>query len=403
MKRTKILVVGAGPVGSVAAYRLAQAGLDVALLEAESHHLEDMRASTLHPPTLAMLAELGVLDELEAQGLRAPVYHYRNRKTGNVLAFDMAEISDLTPYPYRLQCEQFKITRLISPLLRELPNAQFHFSRRLLSFEQDAEGVTAHFETPLEIETWRADYIIGADGANSTVRKWLDVAFDGFTYPEKFLTLSTEHPLEKHIPNLAGVNYVADPEEWCVLLKVPSFWRVLVPVLDDRSDEELVSDDNKDAIFSRLIGAEAASTLKTAHRTIYRVHQRVAERYRDRRVLLAGDAAHLNNPLGGFGMNSGVHDAWNLCDKLIAIDKGADPDAMLDLYERQRRTIMQEFVQAQTIKNKQTMESAADDGAGDETAMERELSGLLNDKEGRRAYLKKQAMLSSLEREAAIR
>ncbi len=398
MKRTKILVVGAGPVGAIAAYRLALAGLDVALLESDSSHPEDMRASTLHPPTLAMLNELGVLDALEAQGLRAPIYAYRNRRTGNVLAFDMAEISDLTPYPYRLQCEQFKITRLLTPLLAKLPNAEVHFSRRLASFEQDADGVTAHFEAPLEIETWRADYMIGADGANSIVRKWLNVPFSGFTYPEKFLTLSTEYPLERDIPNMASVNYVADPDEWCVLLKVPQFWRVLVPVTDDRSDEDIVSDANKTAIFSRLIGAEAAEKLETAHRTIYRVHQRVAERYREGRVLLAGDAAHLNNPLGGFGMNSGVHDAWNLCDKLIAIDKGGDAEALLDLYERQRRTVMQEFVQAQTIKNKQTMESSS----GDVTAMEQELSGLLNDKEARRAYLKKQAMLSSLEREAAI-
>jgi 3-(3-hydroxy-phenyl)propionate hydroxylase len=398
MKRTKILVVGAGPVGAIAAYRLAQAGLDVALLETESSNQEDMRASTLHPPTLAMLAEMGVLEELEAQGLRAPVYHYRNRRTGNVLAFDMAEISDLTPYPYRLQCEQFKITRLLTPLLAKMPNAEVHFSRRLLSFEQDADGVTAHFEAPLEIETWRADYLIGADGANSIVRKWLNVPFEGFTYPEKFLTLSTEYPLERDIPNLAGVNYVADPDEWCVLLKVPQFWRVLVPVTDDRSDEDVVSDANKTEIFTRLIGRDAAEKLETAHRTIYRVHQRVAERYREGRVVLVGDAAHLNNPLGGFGMNSGVHDAWNLCNKLIAIENGANADAMLDLYERQRRTVMQEFVQAQTIKNKQTMESSS----GDVTAMEQELSGLLNDKEGRRAYLKKQAMLSSLEREAAI-
>lgn len=401
MKRTKILVVGAGPVGVIAAYRLAQAGIDVALMEADAYPREDMRASTLHPPTLAMLDELGVLAPLEAQGLRAPVYHYRNRKTGNTLAFDMGELSDLTPYPYRLQCEQFKITRLLTKLIADSPKGQMLFQRRLLGFEQDAEGVTARFEAPFEIETWRADYLIGADGANSIVRKWLDIPFEGFTYPEKFLTLSTEYPIERHIPDLATVNYVADPDEWCVLLKVPQFWRVLVPVTDDRSDEDIVSDANKTAIFSRLVGPEIAATLQTQHRTIYRVHQRVAERYRDGRVMLAGDAAHLNNPLGGFGMNSGVHDAWNLCSKLIEICQGGpevDANALLDRYERQRRTVMMEFVQTQTIKNKQAMESSS----GDVTAMEQELAGLLNDEEGRRIYLKRQAMLSSLEREAAI-
>jgi 3-(3-hydroxy-phenyl)propionate hydroxylase len=393
-----VIVIGAGPVGVVAAYRMVLAGIQVTLLEAQPECKEDMRASTFHPPSLEMLAELNVFETLDAQGLRAPVYHYRNRATGEIFAFDLTELADMTRFPFRLQCEQFKLSRLLVQLIDAHPNGAVHFSRRLLSFEQDAQGVTARAESLFEIETYRADYLIAADGANSVVRKWLEIPFDGFTYPEKFLTLSTTWPIETVIPNLAAVNYVADPNEWCVMLRIPSMWRVLVPA-DDEQDGELLSEAHKVKVFSRLVGTEQAVSLQTAHRTIYRVHQRVARRFRAGRVFLAGDAAHLNNPLGGFGMNAGIHDVWNLTGKLIDIDHGsADADAALDLYDRQRRTVMHEFIQAQTIRNKAALEA----GSAAQSDRQREMAEILADDARRRDYLLNQAMFKSLERAASI-
>jgi 3-(3-hydroxy-phenyl)propionate hydroxylase len=394
-----VIVVGAGPVGVVAAYRLVLAGIQVTLLEANADIKEDMRASTLHPPSLEMLETLNVFETLDAQGLRAPVYHYRNRATGEVFSFDLTELGDMTKYPFRLQCEQFKISRLLVQLIEAHENGTVLFSRRLLTFAQDDEGVTARVEAPFEIETLRGDYIIAADGANSLIRKWLDIPFDGFTYPEKFLTLSTDWPIETVIPNLASVNYVADPDEWCVLLRVPGLWRVLVPA-NDEQDRELLSDGRKTQIFSRLVGPENAEALLTAHRTIYRVHQRVARQFRAGRVLLAGDAAHLNNPLGGFGMNAGIHDVWNLTTKLIGIDQdGLDADAALDLYDRQRRTVMHEFIQVQTIRNKSALEAGT---AAAQQNHQREMAAILADDSRRRDYLLNQAMFKSLERAASI-
>lgn len=396
MDHFQVIIAGGGPVGTVAAYRLAQQGIKVLLLESEAALKEDMRASTFHASTLDMMEELGILDDLEAQGLRAPVYQYLNRQSGKALTFDLTEIADVARHPYRLQCEQYKLTRLLVQKLADHPNATVHLSRSVVHFEQDSKGVTVHVETPFEIETYKGDYLIAADGASSLVRKWLGVKFDGFTYPEKFLTLSTDWPLEKHFDKLPYVSYVADPEEWCVLLRVPTLWRVLVPAMESQPDAYLLSDAKKNEIFSNLIGH--SDEVKTHHRTIYRVHQRVANTFRVERVLLVGDAAHLNNPLGGLGMNSGIHDVWNLTDKLVRIlQHGANADALLDLYERQRRTVMNEFVQAQTIKNKKALE-----GKTDQRQTETEIEKILADDKLRRNYMLEQSMYNSLKRAEAI-
>ncbi|MBB5687726.1 FAD-dependent oxidoreductase [Sphingobium boeckii] len=393
----QVLIAGGGPTGMVLAYALALQGVEVRVLESTPRSLEDMRASTIHPPTLDMLKTLGLLDELQEIGLKAPVYQYHNRQTGASYSFDLHDIADLTEHPYRLQCEQFKLVRVIVERLKAMPNAHVEFGTMALHFEQDADGVTVNAETPMAIKTYRTDYLIGADGANSTVRKWLGTEFDGFTYPEFFLTLSTDYPIEAHLPWVAGVNYVADPPKWCVLLRVPELWRILVPVSGDESDEAVTSDARKDEVFRQLLGPDAP-TITTKHRTVYRVHQRVAKTFRDKRVLLMGDAAHLNNPLGGFGMNSGIHDAWNLKDKLLPILlEGANPDPLLDRYERQRRKVTYDFVQAQTIANKKALEEGLAS-----SSREAHFTKLSNDRDARRAYLLEQSMYASLKREAEI-
>jgi len=394
MEKTHVLVAGGGPVGAVAAFRLAAAGIDTILVEALAACPDDMRASTLHPPTLDMLSDLGVLDDLEAQGLRAPTYHYRNRRTGAIIAFDLGELADVSAHPYRLQCEQFKIARLLIGRLQALPTGSARFLHRVTGYTQDAGGVSVDLDTPDGPETIRANYLIAADGASSTIRKATGTSFTGFTYPERFLTLSTAYPIEAHFPGLAGVNYISDAAEWCVLLRVPGFWRVLVPTEASANDADLLSDAKKDAVFNGLTGGDGAGVV-TAHRTVYRVHQRVAGRFHHGRVLLAGDAAHLNNPLGGFGMNSGIHDVWNLTTKLIAAGDGV-ADAALARYDRQRREIAISFVQAQTIANKDAIASG---GNGDrEVAM----AAIARDPASRRDYLLRQSMYDSLAREAAI-
>lgn len=396
--RCQIAIVGAGPVGTVAATLFAQAGFDVILLESGEDCAQDLRASTFHPPTLEMLDSIGITPMLLEKGLKAPIYHWRDRHSGDVIEFDLSEISDTTRYPFRIQCEQYHLSRALAEGLTKYPNAQVRFGHRLLTFKEDDNGVDLWVETMSAVRQLRCDYLIGADGANSIVRKWLGIEFDGFTYPERFLTLSTTLELADHLPNLAYVNYVSDPDEWLVLLRVPSVWRVLVPVNGSLSEEELCSDATKNAIFDRLVGDGAS--VETGHRTLYRVHQRVAQSFREGRVMLVGDAAHLNNPLGGFGMNSGVHDAFNLFEKLEPVLKGkADRETNLSLYDRQRRQVTHSFTQAQTKANMAFIKGGQDDAH--QLRRDSMLAIKQND-EARRAYMLRQAMFQSLADAAAI-
>lgn len=396
--RTQFAIAGAGPVGCTAAIALARRGFEVVLLEAGPDCAQDLRASTFHPPTLEMLDELDITSALIQQGLQAPVFQYRDRQGEEVYNLDLGEIADQTRFPFRVQCEQYKLARQLTERLAGLSNAEVLFNHRVVHVEQNSEGVTIHAETPLAIESIHADFLIGADGANSVVRKWLGVEFEGFTYPEKFLTMSTDFPLEEYLRGLAKVNYISDPQEWLVLLRVPGLWRVLVPAAPEISDAELLSDRIKDGVFSRLVGKDRC--VPTAHRTVYRVHQRVARQFVHGRVILIGDAAHLNNPLGGFGMNSGIHDAINLSDKLAGIVAApARREELLGRFERQRHTVTREFIQQQSIRNKQDMELGS---AEAERRRRSEMRTLVSDSLARRKFLLRQSMLQSVRDAAAI-
>lgn len=387
----QVIIAGAGPVGTFAAYFLAQSGIDVIVLESAPNCMEDMRASTFHPPTLEMLDEIGIAEELIDRGLKAPIYQYRDRQSGERHEFDFSELANDTRYPFRLQCEQFKMAGLLADKLDAHPRAEMRFRSRVVSFSQTSGGVEVNVETPTEIQQIKADYLIAADGANSIIRKWLGVEFEGFTYPEKFLTLSTKTPLQDYFEGLSWVNYVADPTEWCVLLKVPSVWRILVPATGI-PDEELLSDENKTKVFDRLIGN--GSDVVTAHRTIYNVHQRVATKFNHGRVMLIGDAAHLNNPLGGFGMNSGIHDAACLSETLIEIFRSPDhSEQRLDAFDTERRTITHQFIQRQTIRNKKMLEA---DSATAQQAYSAELKAIKNNDVKRREFLLNQSMLNNV-------
>jgi len=395
-ERDRVVIAGAGPVGLVAANVLADAGVGVTVLEAEPRLPENLRASTFHPPTLDMLSKFGASRRLIEMGLVAPRLQYRDL-AGWRADFDFKLIADLTDHPFRVQCEQYKLNHVLAERLARFSHARLEFSSPVSDVEQSASAVTVSVEGPAGRRTEVASWLIGADGGRSRVREALGIRLEGFTWPERFLVASTPFEFADVIPDLREVSYFADPEEWFFLLRVPGAWRAMFPTRQEEEDAEILSDES---IQRRLLRVwKKPGAYEIAHRTLYSVHQRVAETYRKGRVLLAGDAAHLNNPLGGMGMNGGIHDALNLAEKLVRVLCGGADESELDRYERQRRSIALEYVNNITIANKRNLETR---DPQEQRRWRETMTHTANDPALAKEYLTRVSMIASLRKAAAI-
>lgn len=396
MSSDRVIVVGAGPVGLVAAAWLAAEAVPVTVIEAHRDVPDDLRASTFHPPTLDYLSRLGITDSLIEEGLICRYWQFRDRQQGAIATFDLDELRDVTAFPYRIQCEQWKLAhRLRAKLAAD--GVETIYGARAVALAQTSDGVILTTEREDgSREDFSCRYLIGADGARSTVRRELGVEFEGMTLPELFLSLSTRFEYHKKIPDLVNINYIADPDEWYVLLRTPNLWRVLLPTDPDESDADMMRPARVEQRLQSVL--PSAQPYDVVHKTAYRVHERVANRYVGGRVILAGDAAHLNNPLGGMGMNGGIHDAVNLGEKLSAIWHGADP-SLLGRYERQRRKVAIDTVQAQALRNRSIMNERDPDKR---RAFYDELRATADDPTRHRDYVMRSSMIKSLREVEAI-
>ena len=386
--RDRVLIAGAGPVGMVAAANLVRRGVPVTVLEANAALSEESRASTFHPPTLDMLHGLGAAEPLIAQGLKAPQFQYRTKRDGLIAQFDFAAIADATAHPFRLQCEQSRLTRILLQHLRGNGDFEIIFSSPVRGVTQTADGVdVAVMRSGMETETAR--WLIGADGARSETRSALDIEFEGFTWPERFLVVSTAFDFHAVIKGLVSVNYVADPQRWHFLLQIPGLWRIMFPIAANESDELALSHDFAQSLMAQLV--PGIDRYEIAHTTLYSVHQRVAQTFRKGRAFLIGDAAHINNPLGGMGMNGGIHDAINLTDRLAAVWHGSKGDTELDRFDKQRRLVTKEYVERQSIQNKKNLETPGSE-------FRDRLAAIAADPGQTREYLLAVSMISSLRR-----
>jgi 3-(3-hydroxy-phenyl)propionate hydroxylase len=354
MQRRNVIVVGAGPVGSVAALACARLGLNVVLLEQQERIDDSPRASTTQPPTLEILAELGLISEYLRVGLVSRTFQFWERAKPRLIAeFDFERLRGATSYPFVVQTEQHKLANMAIARLREMPNAEVRMAARVASVSQESEHAEVGLESGQNLE---ADYVIGCDGGRSTVRKALDIEFEGYTWPERFLVISTKFDFQVAL-GCCLRNYMADPHEWTNLFKVAGDdlkgrWRAVFNTREDEKDQEALSDAAVRARLSRVYVPEASRDY--LHLNLYSVHQRVAKSFRKGRVFLCGDAAHVNNPIGGLGLNSGIHEAWHLAGLLQRTVRGEAVD--LDAYEKQRRPLNIKYVQEQTIANKKRLE-----------------------------------------------
>jgi 3-(3-hydroxy-phenyl)propionate hydroxylase len=386
-KQDRVLIAGAGPVGLVAAASLVRDGVPVTVLEAGAGLSEESRASTFHPPTLDMLDRLGAAAPLIAQGLTAPQFQYRSKQHGVLATFDFGAIADATGHPFRVQCEQSKLTRILYDLLRDKPDFELRFDSPVAHVEQTSSAVAVAIDRDGRRETLSGRWLIGADGAGSDVRRSLGIAFEGFTWPERFLVVSTPFDFRTVVPDLVAVSYVTDPLRWHFLLQIPGLCRVMFPIAADESDALALSPEFAQSLLATIV--PGISGYEVGHVTLYKVHQRVAETFQQGGVFLAGDAAHINNPLGGMGMNGGIHDAVNLAARLAAVWRGEKDE--LARYDRQRRLVTLEYIQTQTIQNKRNIES-------DGIAFGRDLTGIAADAKHTYDYLLRVSMIASLRR-----
>jgi 3-(3-hydroxy-phenyl)propionate hydroxylase len=356
----RILIIGGGPVGTVTGLALARAGIPVTVFDRYPEPATDHRAATLQPSTLDLFAPLGLTDEIIRQGIESPIFQWRDRLRDEVVAeFDYRMLADDSDYPFVIQLEQHKTIHIA--LEAALKEPLFNLIRpvEVIAVRQSADHVEADVQREDgSVETHRGRWLIGCDGGRSLVRKSIGASFEGFTWAERFNIVASNKDFEGY--GFRYRNYVAHPDRWCALMKVPGenhegVWRCLFPAHEDESDEYVMSDAWIRARFAECLPGDPDG-FEIIHRNMYTVQQRVAGTFRGGRMILAGDAAHVNNPVGGMGMNSGFQDGLNLAGKLIQIWQGAPADPLLDRYDRQRRLTAIKYVQAQSIANKKTLD-----------------------------------------------
>ena len=386
--QSPILIVGAGPVGLSLALALSRAGIPTEVFEADAELNTQIRASTFHPKTLEMFETWGVVDEVIKYGYKVDQLQYWERAPRRLIAdFSYDSVSKDTSYPYRLQCPQHIATRVLKPAVEATETGKVHMGHKLIDFVDHGTHVTARFETANGIVERAGSYIVGADGTHSTVRKQLDIGFQGKTYEDRFLLIGSDLNTGDLLPGAAQVCYIFDPEEWVIILNLPDIVRVVFRMKDGEDEEIAMKEENLRARITNFFGEVPDYKIKTTQ--LYRVHQRVADIFRVGRALLVGDSAHNNNPSGGMGMNSGIHDAANLTEKLIRINNGESND-ILDDYSKERRAYAIESVQPYTDQQYNNMVMSEDEVRAQRN---KALSEAASDPSKARAYLLRASML----------
>jgi 2-polyprenyl-6-methoxyphenol hydroxylase-like FAD-dependent oxidoreductase len=363
-----VIIVGGGPTGFINALGLAQAGVRVMIIEAESAINSSPRAAVYFWSVLAGLEQLGILAEAESVGFAKQDYTYLVGRTGERISYSIRVLEGRTPRPYNLHLGQHRLAEIAMQRLNAFPNARVHFGTRLQTLQQDATGVTLTVRAGEATETLRAKWVIGADGAGSAVRQQLGLSFDGMTWPERFVATNVYYDFERY--GYARSTFVIDDQHGAIIARLDNegLWRCTY--MEDAALPEETYLARVPAAFAQVLPGNGVYRLDRA--SPYRMHQRSASRYRLGRVVLAGDAAHVTNPTGGLGLTSGLFDSFALYPALSAVVlEGAD-ESLLDRYSDARRDAFVNRASPQAIANKRLIYHA--NGGG--PALEQALAGL---------------------------
>jgi 3-(3-hydroxy-phenyl)propionate hydroxylase len=351
-----VVVAGAGPVGLVTALGLARAGVEVTVLEAEPAIVESPRACVFHWSVLESFERLGILADVEARGLLKQDYAFRVFETGETIPYSIAAIADETPHAHNVHLGQHELAAIALEHLKELPGTRVSFGARVTGVSQDARGVTVGAVTADGPAELRCDWLIGADGGRSAVRKELGLSFDGMTWPERFVATNVRYDFERH--GYALATFQIDPVHGAVIVKIDDtgLWRCTYS--EDASLPEASVLERLPGRFEVLLPGDDEYELDQYGP--YSMHQRAAERFRVGRVLLCGDAAHVTNPVGGLGLTSGLFDSFALSEALAAVVAGGARDALLDEWADERRRIFLELASPVASETKRIIYSERD-------------------------------------------
>ncbi|MGW6277168.1 FAD-dependent monooxygenase [Kribbella sp. NPDC055071] len=324
METTSVLIAGAGPTGLMLACELRLAGVDVRVIDRLDRRGDESRAGGMHPRSLEVLDQRGMLAPFLAQGKPLQAGHFSG------IGLDFSGFA--TRFPYSLVLLQARVERLLEERLVEL-GGRVEWSAEITGVEQDEDGVAVRINDAQEI---RADYLVGADGGRSAVRKLAGIGFSGTA--ATLTTLLGDVELREP-PTEAFFQVRTENGSFSVLSFEPGWYRVMVQeyhVILDRHAE--VSLEQVRTALIRVAGTDFG-----LHSPRWLSHfgdaARLADQYRSGRVLLAGDAAHIHFPAGGQGMNTGLQDAVNLGWKLALVATGRAPESLLDSYETERRPV----------------------------------------------------------------
>src|SRR6185295_6597547 len=284
LEQRRVLIAGGGPVGLLSALLLGRQGLPVRLFDVNDSPQADPRAATTHPATLDLLAEDGLADDMARVGLVAPIFQFWDRPTDSLVAeFDHTILKDDTQHPFVVQCEQFKTAKLLLQRLEKIPSVEVLYGHPVIGVTQDANSASVTVRGPDGEKTHTGAYVIGADGARSVVRKACGIAFDGFTWPERFIVFTTPFDFEKN-RGYCPRSYFADPGSWCNCFKVsaegpPGLWRTVFPTDSTQPEADLTRDEAAQALMQKFF--PSGQPYEVVHRNLYVTHQRVATTFRN--------------------------------------------------------------------------------------------------------------------------
>jgi 3-(3-hydroxy-phenyl)propionate hydroxylase/6-hydroxy-3-succinoylpyridine 3-monooxygenase len=351
----QVIIVGAGPVGLVTAYGLGRAGIPVTVLEAEPEINDSPRAMVYHWSLHEDLDRLGLLADVERLGFRKDDYGYRVHATGETVVYDLDALAQFTPFPYNIHLGQDAVCSLVLERLHALPQVTVHWGARVTGLSQSAEGATVEIaaaggEGQRTIGATGA-WVIGCDGARSSVRRLLGLEFEGMTWDTRFVATNVYFDFERH--GYPRSVFLMDDVHGAVIVKIndDGLWRVTYAE-DLALPEETIAERIPEHYAALLPGGGPYELDRYAP---YRLHQRCVAQMRSGRVLLAGDAAHATNPTGGFGLAGGLFDAFALIDALGAVICDDADEALIDAWAAERRRIFVEVASPAATRLKKTV------------------------------------------------